>query len=138
MDEQLGPHDPHDAADLFALHYNFVNKLFEAGESSKPGSGVKNLMHFRDSISKVKIFSLFSGLGGAELCAQQAFLACKKKCEEIQIDPPTRPTCLVACDVDPGCQKVLASHSHPPEYIIDDMMRFVNPSCALFVVNFAT
>lgn len=84
----------------------------------------------RDHISRVKILSLFSGLGGAEICFFQSYLAIKKKCVELNLEEPAKPECLIACDVDEFCLKVLQSHMHPPKFLLDNMLRFLKPACS--------
>ena len=81
----------------------------------------------RDTVGRIKVLSLFSGVGGAELSVQQLYLAVKRKCEEKGIDPPNMPESLLSCDRDPACQEVLSKHMHPSRYIVDDMMRFLSP-----------
>ena len=94
-------------------------------------SGAEGLKIMRDNLSKMKIFSLFSGLGGAELSIQQLYLACKALCEKVGLEPPSMPENLLSCDYDPTCQQVLLNHHHPSKYVIDDMLRFVSPRCRL-------
>eukprot|EP00438_Fugacium_kawagutii_P016678 Skav223972 [mRNA] locus=scaffold1107:108751:126227:+ [translate_table: standard] len=116
-------HDgPHDAASLFASHFRFVDKLFAA-------DGIEGLERMRDNLSKVKVVSLFSGLGGAELAFHQAYLACTRKCEEVGINGPLLPQNVLACDCDDMCQRVLQTSANPPQNVVDDLMRFLSTSC---------
>ena len=117
---------PASAKDLFGLHFNFIEKLFQK-------DGVEGLKVISGMLGKVKVFSLFSGLGGAELCVQQLFRAVDQKCAEVGIDRPLPPQNLLSCDVDASCQKVLSQHKEASRYIVDDMLRFLTPKCPLAV-----
>ena len=116
---------PTTVQDLFRLHHSFLDKLM------KKDGEKKGLIWMCRILSQVKVFSLFSGLGGTELAIQQLYQAVKEKCDELNLDTPEMPENILSCDVDPVCQKVLASHRHPSRYIVDDMMRFLSPRCSL-------
>ena len=120
---------PTTVQDLFRLHFTFVEKLMQK-------DGAQGLIWMCRILSQVKVFSLFSGLGGAELAIQQLYEAVRQKCEELNLDIPLRPENLVSCDVDPACRNVLASHEHPSRYIVDDMMRFLTPRCSFALLWF--
>lgn len=111
---------PSSVTDLFSLHFKCIDKLFEK-------DGVNGLETMSETLGKIKVFSLFSGLGGAELAAQQLFHAVKSKCEQQGVKPPDMPENLLSCDVDPACQEILANHLHPSRYLMDDMLRFISP-----------
>ena len=118
--------------ELFGLHFSFINKLFEKEEKAK---GIEHLKAISKLLSEVKVFSLFSGLGGAELAVQQLFQAVVRKCKEEGIEAPSPPENLLSCDFDSACQKVLSQHDCPSRYIVDDMMRFLSPRCSLAFFN---
>ena len=80
-------------------------------------------------MDKVSLVSLFSGLGGAELLMEQNYLASKFLCSDLGLAPPMRPRFLFACDYDVECIKVLEKHHHPPETVIDNLFKFLNPAC---------
>eukprot|EP00435_Cladocopium_sp_Y103_P064565 s1023_g26.t1 len=124
-DEVFPPSVPTNVKELFGLHHSFLETLFQKEHGEK--EQLQALREMRDMVGRLKVFSLFSGVGGAELCTQQLYLAVKKKCEDKGLDPPTMPQSLLSCDVDPSCQEVLSNHLHPPRYIVDDMMRFLTP-----------
>ena len=122
---------PSSVNDLFSLHYAYLDKLM----AQEPDGGVKRLLEVRRLLGQVKIFSLFSGLGGAELCFQQIFNAVSKKCDEYNVDPPSMPHNLLSCDYDTACQKVLSQHHQRSDHIVDDMMRFLSPRCASAILS---
>lgn len=113
-----------DAEDLFKTHFRYVDKLVEK-------DGPAGLQALAEKLSKIKIFSLFSGLGGAELAAQQMYVAVAKKCNELGLPSPKMPENLLSCDYDTMCQRVLQGHAHPSTHIISDMMRFISSKCDL-------
>lgn len=111
---------PASATDIFSLHFKVIEKLFEK-------DGAAGLKAMSETLGKIKVLSLFSGVGGAELASQQLFNAVKRKCEEKGLEPPNMPENLLSCDVDVACQEVLANHLRPSRYIVDDMFRFISP-----------
>lgn len=124
-DDLLPPNVPTNVKELFGLHHFFLDTLFQqkCGEEEQ----LQALREMRDTVGRIKVLSLFSGVGGAELSVQQIYLAVKRKCEEKGLSPPDMPESLLSCDCDPACQDVLSRHLHPSRYIVDDMMRFLSP-----------
>lgn len=108
-------------ADLFQHHFHAVDVIYNA-------FGEDGLLRLRDHVSNMKIFSLFSGLGGAELMAQSLYIAVARKCQELNWAPPSRPECLVCCEVDSTCQKILMNHRHPARHLIPNMLEFLTPA----------
>lgn len=113
-----------EAEDVFKAHFHFLDKLVEK-------DGPSGLQALAEKVSQIKIFSLFSGLGGAELATQHLYTAVTKKCTELGLPVPAMPANLLSCDYDTMCQRVLQSHAHPSAHIVSDMMRFISSKCDL-------
>ena len=127
IDGEVAEDVPKSADDLFSLHFSFLEKLC----AKEADGGVQRMKDIRHVLSQVKVFSLFSGLGGAELCVEMLFNAVSRKCGQLQIAPPQKPKNLLSCDSDAACRKVLSQHRHRSDHIVDDMNRFLAPHCFL-------
>lgn len=55
---------------------------------------VAHLLKLRNNVEKVRLVSLFSGLGGAELMVELNYAAICQRCQEHGIDLPNRPRAL--------------------------------------------
>ena len=66
------------------------------------------------------VLSLYSGLGGAELSLSMLHNQVVAKGWDA-----AKPTFAVACDIDPVCRSVLASHQDPPKHIVADLLDFL-------------
>lgn len=114
---------PQNAEELFRHHLRTIDKIH-----AKWGNA--GIERHRDNIERTTLVSLFSGLGGAEMVMMQNYLACSYKCIQLGLRPPSGPPkMLVACDNNIECQRVLTQHSEPPEFIVDNLLRFVSPAC---------
>ena len=72
--------------------------------------GVKKVEQLLENISGCNVVTFYSGLGGAELSISNLYYALCRWAEMNNRPLPDKPNFILACDIDPACQKILKSH----------------------------
>ena len=90
--------------DMFSHHFRSVQRIQEHW-------GNEAVIRLRDNLDYMRVTSLYSGLGGAELSASLAHVATADHCRRHGLVVPAAPIPTMACEVDASCQKVLEQHT---------------------------
>ena len=108
MRSHLMPQQTRSRAEMFAFPARHVERIHAH-------FGYDAVERLNDNMSQLKICSLYSGLGGAEISVHLMREALVKHIQErnLPIIPPRVPTCLLACEMNADCHKVLRSHEVP-------------------------
>ena len=96
--------------------------------------GLEKFGNLVENVDNVVLLSLYSGLGGAELSLKMVHEWTTHHLDGLQkegklrdLQSPSKPFCLLSCDVDTACQKVLEQHAEPPAHICADILDFIKP-----------
>ncbi|CAE7215689.1 unnamed protein product [Symbiodinium sp. CCMP2592] len=99
--------------DIFSHHFRSLQRIQEHW-------GDEAIVRLRDNLDYMRVASLYSGLGGAELSASLAYIATKEHCRLHGLVVPGPPVPIMACEMDSSCQKV------PPRSIVGNLTDFVS------------
>ena len=74
--------------------------------------GADPIRQLSQNLSKMKLVTMYSGLGGAELSALLLKTALNNFVRENELPclPLRDPECLLACEMNSDCHKVLRTH----------------------------
>ena len=106
MVEICGAETVRDRAGMFAFNHRSIERIHKY-------FGEAGLAQVAKNLGSLSLFSLYSGLGGAEIAAsltRTALCDYLQRHRELQIDPPAKPKFVLACDFNSDCQKVLKAH----------------------------
>lgn len=90
--------------EIISHNIRSVEKIYEL-------FGLDGITKLRDHVERIRVLSVFSGLGGAELMVENNYAAIKKKCEELGLRPPKRPRNLGAAAFFMFCASAISALS---------------------------